>query len=640
MNEFENNSNNYGNQSNNTNNFGNPYNFGNQPSDSNGYGAQQSNPYSYGAQSNDANSYGAQQNNPYSYGAQSNDANGYGAQQNNPYSYGAQSNDANGYGAQQSNPYTYGTQSNDANDYGQTQPLYSQDSTSSTQNTPANTGSSDGYSAPSQTYSSTYTPGESGYTRSTDYGSSYSPYCAQNNSSSSYNSASSDPTSIYSSLYTSDSAVSYKQKKKKSAKKGSGKAVFAIIGVVVALAVLAGGAFVIWKFVNPFDNTNGNASVSDTSAETVPGGNAIDGDSTPESDDQSTVTKDSETENTPADTAEQQGTSISKNPGSSIETANGKIGELMTKAQVAALVKDSVVEITTEQVVNGNSFWQYVQSGAGSGVIIAAEGYIITNNHVIEGANKIVVRLTNGNEYEAELIGTDASSDIAVLKIKPAEKLTVATLGASSTLSLAEEILVIGNPLGELGGTITNGIVSALAREITIEGEKMTLIQTNAAVNPGNSGGGMFNLYGELVGIVNAKSSGEDVEGLGFAIPIDTAYNIVEQLMDYGYVRGRVDHGLDLIDITDLFTAASYRVSTLGVYVYESKYTDEIQNGDRIASINGKEVSTSAEVKEALYDCKVGDTVKVTVVRKSRLIDVELTLREYIPEDSTNVSFE
>ncbi|MBR6602629.1 MAG: trypsin-like peptidase domain-containing protein, partial [Clostridia bacterium] len=275
----------------------------------------------------------------------------------------------------------------------------------------------------------------------------------------------------------------------------------------------------------------------------------------------------SETEKSPENTEkapETEGSTatITKTPGGSVVTVEGKVGELMSKHQVVALVKDSVVEITTEQVVNGHSFYQYVQSGAGSGVIIAKEGHVITNNHVIDGASKITVRLTNGNEYEAKLIGTDASSDIAILKINADEELTVATLGTSAKLSVAEEVIVIGNPLGELGGTVTNGIVSALAREINIDGEKMTLIQTNAAVNPGNSGGGMFNLYGELVGIVNAKSSGSDVEGLGFAIPIDTAYDIVLQLMDYGYVRGRVDHGLELIDIGDLFTAASYRVST------------------------------------------------------------------------------
>ena len=338
--------------------------------------------------------------------------------------------------------------------------------------------------------------------------------------------------------------------------------------------------------------------------------------------------------------SQKQTATIIKDNGTLANVSAGEIGTLMTKTQVAELVKDSVVEITTEKVVNGNSFYQYVQSGAGSGVIIAKEGYIITNNHVIADASKITVRLTNGNEYVATLIGTDSSSDIAVLKIEPDETLTVAELGSSSSLMLAEDVIVIGNPLGSLGGTITNGIVSALAREITIDGETMTLIQTNAAVNPGNSGGGMFNLYGKLVGIVNAKSSGTDVEGLGFAIPIDTAYETVKQLMEYGYVRGRIDHGLELIDITDLFTAASYHVNAYGVYVYESKYTDDIKSGDRITSMNGCEVSTSADIKTALKDCSVGDTVEVTVARGGKLITVKLTLHEYVPASTGEVNFD
>lgn len=461
------------------------------------------------------------------------------------------------------------------------------------------------------TYQSTYTPGDSGYTRSTSGPqNSAHPYT--------YN-----PSGSYRPEY--GSYQSAPQIRKKSSR--AGIAAIAICGflvVAIAFSLIGFGIASMSAIRNNDEPINVDAESGDAS-DVESGTNA------PES---------SEPDDSESQKQEENIATITKTPGGTVVTVEGKVGELMSKHQAASLVKDSVVEITTEQVVKGNSFYQYVQSGAGSGVIIAAEGYVITNNHVISGASKIVVRLTNGNEYEAKLIGTDASSDIAVLKITPDEELTVATLGSSSKLSIAEEVIVIGNPLGELGGTVTNGIVSALAREITIDGENMTLIQTNAAVNPGNSGGGMFNLYGELVGIVNAKSSGSDVEGLGFAIPIDTAYDIVLQLMDYGYVRGRVDHGLELIDINDFFTAASYRVSSLGVYVYESKYTDEIKNGDRIASINGKEVSTSAEVKEALSGCAVGDTVDVTVARGGKFVDVKLTLREYVPENANEVSFE
>ena len=315
-------------------------------------------------------------------------------------------------------------------------------------------------------------------------------------------------------------------------------------------------------------------------------------------------------------------------------------GAQMSIAEVVAAVKDSVVEITTETVVRGNYFSQYVTSGAGSGVIIAKEGYVITNHHVIDGADNIVVRTTDGTEYTATLVGSDATTDVAVLKIDPAgATLTVATLGDSSKLMVGEDAIVIGNPLGSLGGTVTNGIISALDREITIEGESMRLLQTNAAVNPGNSGGGLFNLAGELVGIVNAKSSGEDVEGLGFAIPINTAQEIAEQLIEFGYVRGRVDIGLSLVDITDMFDLFAYGVSTPGVYVYESPYNTEIKSGDRIQSVNGVAVTSAAEVKAAYRDCAVGDVIPVSVVRGNRVIEVEVTLIELVPT-STGVEFE
>ncbi len=473
------------------------------------------------------------------------------------------------------------------------------------------------------TYSNVYTPEADGYVRTEGIESPYS-YGPESGGSSDNGNG-----SFYTPPYT-------PPKKKKNS--GS-KIAIALVATVGILTVLFGVAFMGFTVAKVF-TFNDEIINSEISTGDLEQGNKAD-------DSQIALTPDSvspDNSNSPAGAevpdASKHTETIVKNSGSELNEGKGTIGTLMTKSQAVALIKDSVVEITTEQVVKGNSFMQYVQSGAGSGVIISEKGYVITNNHVISGTSKIIVRLTNGNEYEATLIGTDAGSDIAVLKITPNEELTVATLGSSSKLSMAEEILVIGNPLGELGGTVTNGIVSALAREITIDGENMTLIQTNAAVNPGNSGGGMFNLYGELVGIVNAKSSGEDVEGLGFAIPIDTAYDVVLQLMDYGYVRGRVDHGLELIDINDLFTAASYRVGALGVYVYESKFTDEIKNGDRIASINGKEVSSSAGVKEALYGCKVGDTVSVTVVRGGRFVDVKLTLREYVPENAGSVSFE
>jgi len=317
-----------------------------------------------------------------------------------------------------------------------------------------------------------------------------------------------------------------------------------------------------------------------------------------------------------------------------VKTVGGNVGdEALSIPDVVALVRDSVVEIYTEiPTYNG----RFVESGAGSGVIysVTEDGktaYIVTNNHVISGADTITVRLTNGNKYTAKLCGTDASSDIAVIAIEVTEPITVAQMGSSRGLVLGETVLAIGNPLGELGGTVTDGIISALAREVEIDGQSMTLLQTNAAVNPGNSGGGLFNMKGELIGVVNAKSSGNSVENIGFAIPVDTAYDIVKELMTYGYVTGRVDAGLTLIDVTDTYSAWYYGVNSLGVYVYESKYTEEIKSGDRLVSINGAEVSTSADVKSVLSEYKVGDTVTVRISRNGKQSDVQLTLQEYVP---------
>ena len=199
-------------------------------------------------------------------------------------------------------------------------------------------------------------------------------------------------------------------------------------------------------------------------------------------------------------------------------------------AEVVEQVADTVVEITTTNVVTDRFYGQYVTSGAGSGVIISENGYIITNHHVIDGARSITVRLTDGSEFAATLIGSNADKDIALLKIS-ATGLRAAVLGSSEALVVGQEVVAIGNPLGSLGGTVTDGIISALDRTVVIDGHRMTLMQTNAAINPGNSGGGLFNRAGELIGIVNAKQADTGIEGLGFAIPIDVAWETVETIV-------------------------------------------------------------------------------------------------------------
>ncbi len=304
----------------------------------------------------------------------------------------------------------------------------------------------------------------------------------------------------------------------------------------------------------------------------------------------------------------------------------------------AALVKESVVEITTEHLVN--SYFQYVTQGAGSGIILSSDGYIITNNHVIADtennntlANSITVRMTNGQEFKATVVGTDADADIAVLKID-AEGLPAVVVGDSDKLAVGEEVLAVGNPLGELGGTVTNGIISALDREINVDGTKMNLLQTNAAINPGNSGGGLFNMSGALIGIVNAKSSGTGIEGLGFAIPVNDAVNIAEQLITQGYVSGKPYLGLSLYDVTSPTQAIYYGLRSMGVYVIgveEDTNDDIFQKGDRILAVDGQEISASEDVTAITKSHKVGDTLTVTIYRGGKLMEVVATCYEYAP---------
>ena len=251
---------------------------------------------------------------------------------------------------------------------------------------------------------------------------------------------------------------------------------------------------------------------------------------------------------------------------------------------------------------------------------------------MVDGATKITVRLTSGDEYTATLIGTDSQEDIAVIKID-ATDLPAAALGDSSKLVVGDEVVAVGNPLGSLGGSVTNGIISALDREIIVSGQSMTLLQTNAAINPGNSGGGLFNMRGELVAVVNAKASGSDIERLGFAIPINTAYKIASELMTNGYVSGRPAIGISYIEIDDYMDLMRYRVNSYGIYVYDGGETG-LENGDRIVRFGDYEVSGSATLKSALQSYKVGDTVTVTVVRAGKYEEISVTLIEDKPAET------
>ena len=312
-----------------------------------------------------------------------------------------------------------------------------------------------------------------------------------------------------------------------------------------------------------------------------------------------------------------------------------------TTSDIVKKTADSVVEIATEGITTGSFARQYVTKGAGSGVIISSDGYIVTNHHVIDGANTIKVTLRDGTtSYDATLIGSDEDNDIALLKID-AEGLTPATFGDSSSLAVGDYVVAIGNPLGTLGGTVTDGIISALAREVTIEDKSMTLLQTNAQISPGNSGGGLFNAKGELIGIVNAKDSATEVEGIAFAIPVNNVIDIIKDLQNYGYVTGKIDMGMEFVDINSNDTAFYYGVNQLGCYVLSVQTGSNAEaagfrRGDLITAVNGQAISSSGDISKALENNKVGDTVTLTVSRSGQTKDLQLQLAEYKPSAKLN----
>lgn len=307
-------------------------------------------------------------------------------------------------------------------------------------------------------------------------------------------------------------------------------------------------------------------------------------------------------------------------------------GGKLSVQQVIALTADSVVEINTEVVRSDIWMRQYTMPGAGSGVIISSDGYIMTNNHVIESTGKISVTLRNGSTYDARLIGTDDRTDVAVIKID-ATDLSPVVFGDSDGIVMGDLVVAIGNPLGQLGGTATSGIISSLDRQLTIEGNKtMSLLQTDAAINRGNSGGGLFNEYGEIIGLVVAKSSGLGIEGLGFAIPINTAKHVAMQLLENGYVKGRPQIGIEMVDLTSAQDAVFYGVRNLGVYV-KTVFSDNakaagIKEGDMLYYIEDVRIEKPTDLTDELMKHSVGDKVKLTVVRDDDIIDLVVELSE------------
>ncbi|MGN1299690.1 MAG: S1C family serine protease [Candidatus Scatovivens sp.] len=311
-----------------------------------------------------------------------------------------------------------------------------------------------------------------------------------------------------------------------------------------------------------------------------------------------------------------------------------------TAVSVASSVLPSVVGITVNYSIN-SVFGQSSATATGSGIILTSDGYIVTNNHVISSessssyyqitnANSIVVKLYNDStEYKATIVGTDSYTDLAIIKID-ATGLTPATLGNSDDLKVGEFVMAIGNPLG-LDTTVTSGIVSALDREVEDEeGNIYTTIQTDAAINSGNSGGALVNSKGQVVGINSMKLSGTDIEGIGFAIPISSATNVINQLIDKGSVI-RPYIGIAGSDISEA-TSSRYNIPQ-GVYVEEVQEDSPaskagLQKGDIITAINGNNIKTISELNKVKFTCNVGDKVTLTLTRNNQEMNVELTLVE------------
>lgn len=322
-----------------------------------------------------------------------------------------------------------------------------------------------------------------------------------------------------------------------------------------------------------------------------------------------------------------------------ISTDNSATLGDMTIADVVDLVADTVVEIRTKTVTGGGYMPQYVTEGAGSGVIVSSDGYIVTNNHVIDGAADNITVYIRDDEtaYPATLVATDAKGDIAILKINATGlDLKAATfIEDSDTLRVGQQVIAIGNPLGTLGGSVSEGILSALGREIIVEDTPMTLLQTTAAINPGNSGGGLFDMNGRLIAVVNAKSAGESIEGLGFAIPSNTVQKIISDLQTHGYTTGYSTVDAKFVYISDSFTLRYNGLSSVGVYVTDvGDASTNLQKLDLIQSVNGTSISSVSDLNYIIYKSEIGSTLDVQVYRNKKSVTVKVPVTEYIPTKS------
>ncbi|NLB81416.1 MAG: trypsin-like serine protease [Clostridiaceae bacterium] len=306
----------------------------------------------------------------------------------------------------------------------------------------------------------------------------------------------------------------------------------------------------------------------------------------------------------------------------------------MSIVDIAKKAGPAVVGVVSKMTTS--TFFGMMQEteGGGSGIIIKPDGYVITNQHVIEGASAVKVILSNGKEYDAKLIGQDKKTDLAVIKIEETG-LPTAELGESSALEVGELAVAIGNPLGqEFAGSVTAGVVSALNRTMNVDGRQYTLIQTDASINPGNSGGALVNKFGQVVGINTVKIGTSGYEGMGFAIPIDIAMPIINELLESGYVKGRPVIGLGLREINEP-TSKRYNLPE-GLYVLEvTEFSGAEKAGVKVSDIitkaNGKDVRTVDELNKIRDTFKAGDSIELTIIREEKVLNINVVLGEEKP---------
>lgn len=330
---------------------------------------------------------------------------------------------------------------------------------------------------------------------------------------------------------------------------------------------------------------------------------------------------------------------VSDRPESEIGTVSVTGSKKLTFSEVYQANVDSCVSINSSGMatVGYNIFGQQIQRQAvssGSGFVLTADGYIATNCHVVSGASEVQVTLNSGKTYAAEVVGSDSDYDIAVLKVDPGEdKLTPVVLGASSNLNVGEDVSTIGNPLGELTFSMSKGIVSCLNREINLQGTPFNMIQIDTPINPGNSGGPLFNCYGEVVGIVTAKTSsdgnGSAAEGLGFAIPIDDVLDLIKDIMQNGQVTSRAYMGVRQTDAA-LVAESGMRSGSYLVEVTKDGPADKagLREGDVVTMLGTTTITSAEDLSNAVSSSKTykaGDTVTVTYVRDGKVYTTDLT---------------